>query len=489
MNRISLISSLAAICLASSGCEEVVGGAGGGSAAGAVSVALTTVPASARCIEIRVLAGSEVVGRKRTAFEVGSTARIDVVLSDQATDVDGLATDTDCPEDPQQELVDPRWTAPAVPLDPPRPGIVQHLVLAFYEASRADVSARFSFAPIGMSSFNGMQILGADGSIRQSAGSAFTGLAGITDFIQLEGGGYYNACAARANGQVVCFGYNGTGQLGNGTTGGWTSAAVTVSPEPGRTFTSVRSRSGTTCALGLYSGTNTPAPMSCWGNNAAGQIVSGGATNILTPTARGVALDVAIGSQNVCTLLAYGSVICQGANQAGTLGNGTTGAGLGGWATANVPGGIVALEAATNTYFAVRADGTVYAWGDGFAGLFGDGSYGGTRPTPAPIPGLPPVDDLQVGASTACARSGEAVYCWGNNNGGSVGNGTAGNWVNVPTRVSRLPPVVSLYVTSESTFCAVERDNTVWCWGVNPSKTGTGSPASYLYVPTKLTPE
>ena len=59
--------------------------------------------------------------------------------------------------------------------------------------------------------------------------------------------------------------------------------------------------------------------------------------------------------------------------------------------------------------------GEVFCWGSTTFGQLGDGVRLdlGVRAEPAAVSGLPPVQDVAVGLSRACAVAGDGIWCWG----------------------------------------------------------------------------
>jgi hypothetical protein len=72
---------------------------------------------------------------------------------------------------------------------------------------------------------------------------------------------------------------------------------------------------------------------------------------------------------------------------------------------------------------------------------------------------------------TACAIDGDQVLCWGSNDAGATGTGATSSPVNTPTPVvlaagtTKLPKPVDLGSAAGGTFCALEPNQTIWCWG------------------------
>src|SRR5437016_5308493 len=85
--------------------------------------------------------------------------------------------------------------------------------------------------------------------------------------------------------------------------------------------------------------------------------------------------------------------------------------------------GVVAIRTARHS-LALKADGTVWAWGNNGSGQLGDGTFT-NRSTPARVPNLPGVTAIAngIGHSLAPATDGQG-WAWGVNQYGQLGNGT-----------------------------------------------------------------
>jgi alpha-tubulin suppressor-like RCC1 family protein len=171
---------------------------------------------------------------------------------------------------------------------------------------------------------------------------------------------------------VTCWGWNNTGQLGNGTLKP-AYAPVAVSGLGTEPTASIASRANHTCAL------LTGGSVKCWGQNFDGQLGDGTSEHATAAVpvlglGAGSTVAVAAGSQHTCALLANGAVRCWGLNKRGQLGDATTTdtdspvpvGDLGGVALAVVTGGwhtCALLEA-----------GTIQCWGRNAEGQLGDGT-------------------------------------------------------------------------------------------------------------------
>ena len=126
-------------------------------------------------------------------------------------------------------------------------------------------------------------------------------------------------CAILDDGSAM-LGDNLIGQLGDGTT--TDSTPVAVSPMAGRTATALALGNYHSCAI-LGDGS-----IHCWGYNGYGQLGDGTNTNLNTPVAVNLpagrtATALALGWQHSCAILDDGSAMCWGDNDYGQLGDGT----------------------------------------------------------------------------------------------------------------------------------------------------------------------
>ena len=138
--------------------------------------------------------------------------------------------------------------------------------------------------------------------------------------------------------------------------------------------------------------------------------------------------------------------------------------------------------------YALRDDGTVWAWGQAPLGqLGGDWSAVGWSAVPAPVSGLSDVTDIDTGRYHALARRADGtVWSWGVNFEGGLGNGLL-TPSNVPVRVSGLTGVTEVAATDATSY-ALRSDGTVWAWGGNTNGAlGNASMAEYAQTPVQVT--
>ena len=212
----------------------------------------------------------------------------------------------------------------------------------------------------------------------------------------------------------------------------------------------------------------------CWGRNFKGRLGIPDVTQTERPDIvdlRNVA-DVAAGLFHTCAVTRKGFVFCWGFNGFGELGDGTQ---------KNRPRPVEAkglrdvkqLTTYAHATCALDRHGKVWCWGGGGFGLLGNGDVN-NRLRPTRVPGLSGVVQIDAGTFHACAatKTGQA-WCWGANAVGETGNGTPSKAVMKPTRVPGLTGVVAvaagggLASQKGGHSCALLRDGTVRCWGLN----------------------
>lgn len=236
--------------------------------------------------------------------------------------------------------------------------------------------------------------------------------------------GLQHACSLHAGGVVNCWGSAANGELGRDLGG----ATMTHFPGPpalpgGETVTHVSTGNAHTCVR--YQS----ATVSCWGNNALGQL--GNPDNSTTPPkVAGVANVASIhaGDFITCAVLNDGSATCWGTNGQGQLGRGTIGA-------ADPAPGAVLLPPGRNVRKLVMGhghscalldDGSVTCWGNNQFGQCGrdmaDGGVSSNYPTPIIVAGVANVIDIAAGGAHTCAVIDTGrVLCWGKHTEGQLG--------------------------------------------------------------------
>ena len=277
----------------------------------------------------------------------------------------------------------------------------------------------------------------------------------------------YTTLAVQADGRLLAWGDGDYGQLGTGQ-----MTDVPLAAEVFGLGDVVRIVGGQYHCLALRS----DGTVWAWGRNNNGQLGLGDTTNRYVPCQvpglSGV-VAVAAGGEFSLALLPDGTVLAWGYNSDGELGNGTTTQ-----SRTPVPvvglSNVVAVSAGTYHSLALKADGTVWAWGGNSNGMLGDGSSS-ARTAPIQVPGLSQITRVDCGSmfSIAVKKNG-TVLTWGNNSYGQLGDGTT-NSRNLPALVFGLSDVVEV-AGGNSHMLALKNDGTLWAWGQNGGgQVGDGS--------------
>ena len=336
--------------------------------------------------------------------------------------------------------------------------------------------------------------------------------------------GDHQTCAV-INGAVDCWGQNGDGEVGDGTTSQRNSPVSVIAPGTvsGSTtlltgvssaaFESLTVGSHVSCAR-LASG-----QLDCWGRNQEGEIGDGGGcwncgggnssyTNSSAPlyvngagptfwSSTGVSVSEEQGNTNTHSSAAtsVGGVRCWGYDGNGQLGNATTNsnvnsfplnvtlstaAGANPVVPTNLAGPVVATAGSHSCviFNSATITGGVQCWGAN-----GDGELGNNSTTQSSSPvvvqnvghtaALSGVTAIAAGGfnstqGTTCAVVSGGVDCWGDNSNGQVGdNSTTNRTSPVVTIAAGSPSAVNVSV-GDQLACALMSDSTMRCWGDNP---------------------
>lgn len=145
-------------------------------------------------------------------------------------------------------------------------------------------------------------------------------------FSRLYSGGTHT-CGITDTNETWCWGDNASGQLGSGTagTGGGTPARVTGGHRFVMMATGLTGNAG---GNGFTCGLTDQGQVLCWGLNDQGQLGNGTTTNQLLPTpilSGEVFVAVDGGDHHACAMTVDRRVFCWGSNAEGELGSGTAG--------------------------------------------------------------------------------------------------------------------------------------------------------------------
>ncbi len=293
-----------------------------------------------------------------------------------------------------------------------------------------------------------------------------------------------NDTCGMISGAVECWGNNGNGQDGNGTTNQQLTPGCVTNLTGVVPAIQVVQGFGHSCVLFSDGG------VWCWGDNSVGQLgnptPSSSSTPVVAQSVDAVSMgnpptQIAAGGDTTCALLSDGSVWCWGSNSRGQLGTGSANGG------ANPPTQVplpvasqVAVSPGGSFACALLANGGVDCWGSGYLGDFNLD----TNSAPVAAFQLTNATSIALGSGHACAivaKSGtpnSVLYCWGDNSESEIGEGDVNTGAfpmheNIPvvaTQVSGCtsacpPPVQITGVALGNNFTCVVAGGKVECWG------------------------
>jgi uncharacterized repeat protein (TIGR01451 family) len=215
--------------------------------------------------------------------------------------------------------------------------------------------------------------------------------------IAIAAGGNHSM-ALKADGTVLTWGFNGSGQLGVGN--------QTVNQDDRTTPVVVSGLGSGSGVIAIAAGGNHSMALkgdgsvAAWGDNAFGQLGIGNqsVTRGLTPegvsglgSGAGV-IAIAAGFFHSMALKSDGSLLAWGSNHNGELGNGDNGfPKTDQFAPVAVTGfgagsGVIAIAGGSHHSLALKSDGTEWGWGNNFFGQAGNGAVIGGQALPVTTP-------------------------------------------------------------------------------------------------------
>jgi alpha-tubulin suppressor-like RCC1 family protein len=273
--------------------------------------------------------------------------------------------------------------------------------------------------------------------------------------------GEYHTLVLKADQTVWSFGRNNSAQLGDGTT--ITRNAPTQVPGLAGV---VAIAAGTSHSLALLQ----DGTLRAWGANSAGQLCDGSTTQRASPvqvTGLSGVVAIAAGQLHTLALKSDGTVVACGSNTWGQLGTGATPAQTSTPVTVSGLTNVVAIAAGYAHSLALKADGTVLAFGYNTFGQLGDGTSS-TRTAPVVVPALAGITAIAShNMSSYLLRTDGlatgAIWAFGGNGQAELGDGST-TMRNTPVATALAAPVASVAAGYHHAL-AVALDGTILTWG------------------------
>ena len=267
--------------------------------------------------------------------------------------------------------------------------------------------------------------------------------------------GWHHTCAILTDKSVKCWGYNGSGQTGGGTSSSDRTISGTAGdPLSGQTATHIAAGEEHTCAI------LTDKSVKCWGSNWAGQ--TGGGASTLYRTISGTAGDplsgqtathIVAGYGHTCAILTDKSVKCWGLNFWGQTGRRTS-------------------------FSAISLDLTQLKLKLDMWGKIGGGTSSSSRTAGDPLSGQTATHIVAGYGHTCAILTDKSVKCRGVNTGGQTGGGTSSSSRTASGTAGGDPlsgQTATHIAAKGGHTCAILTDKSVKCWGsecVGPNRRG-----------------
>lgn len=204
-----------------------------------------------------------------------------------------------------------------------------------------------------------------------------------------------------------------------------------------------------------------------WGYNGDGQLGDGTTFHKNKPTQIGTATNwksISTGTNHSHAIKDDGSLWSWGANEYGQLGDGT-------YENRTIPIQIgkdtnwMSILTNTTHSIAIKKDGTLWAWGSNEYGQLGDGTYDG-RNIPMQIGTANDWQSIFAGYSHSLAiKKDGTLWAWGDDNNGKLGQGFIESQL-APVQIGTATDWQSVSGGSHHSF-AIKKDSTLWAWGWN----------------------
>ncbi len=274
----------------------------------------------------------------------------------------------------------------------------------------------------------------------------------FTDWKQVSG--WDATLAVRSNGQLYAWGPGAGGILGGGPTGTIASTANYSAPIQVGTMTNWKSITvaGFTSAFAIKQ----DGTLWVWGANQFGKLGTGNLTSFSSPVQIGSMNNwkqVSSGDEHTLAVKTDGTLWAWGANFRGALGTGFAGAtaAAGGYYSSPIQIGsmtnwkqVVVSGAglgAGGSSFAIKTDGTLWAWGSNVWGVLGTAGVNNYYSSPIQVGSLnnwKQVNGTVTSHSIYATKTDGTLWAWGANFNGQLGIGFSGGYYSSPIQVGSL---------------------------------------------------
>lgn len=307
--------------------------------------------------------------------------------------------------------------------------------------------------------------------------------------------GYMQTCSINTLSNLYCWGWNGTGALGDGSviTRSSPTAVNTTGVLSGLKIKAVSAGFYHTCVIASDDNAY------CWGQNGFGELGNNTTADSLIPVAvnrtgllNGLKIkSITAGYRYTCAIASDNNAYCWGYNASGQLGNNTNTVNPNALPVMVDRNGVLSgltvksISAGYNHVCVVASNNKAYCWGDNSYGAIGNNGSGSISVIPTTVDmngelaGMTIISVVAGGRYTCAIASNNKAYCWGREQYGVLGNGELNNTNQLnPTAVISdgvLNNLTIKYISvvsndsSQNHTCAIASNNKAYCWGFNGS--------------------
>jgi alpha-tubulin suppressor-like RCC1 family protein len=305
-------------------------------------------------------------------------------------------------------------------------------------------------------------------------------LGAVKTFCKVSVGGFHSL-AIDKNGRLWAWGNNSNGQLGNNTSANSVCTPVSVLGAI-KTFCHIAGGNSQSVAI------DKNGQAWGWGFNGSGQTGDGSATDRLTPVSvqgqKKTFCKIASGNGVTLSIDNYGRLWAWGFNGNAQIGDGST-------IPKRTPTRVCntrtfcEVKAANNHVLVIEKNGNVWAWGGNGSGQLANNSITSVL-TPVSVAGAVKTF-CQINAqnthSIALDKNGK-IWTWGRNDVGQLGIGSTIDYVATPRSLYGNKTFCKINNKLGSYSAAIDYQGRVWSWGQNTSnQLGTNN-----YITCTLTP-
>ncbi|MFN3827130.1 MAG: RCC1 domain-containing protein [Micavibrio sp.] len=294
------------------------------------------------------------------------------------------------------------------------------------------------------------------------------------------GVGLYSSCGIKSDNSLWCWGWNTSGQVGDGTISA--SRTVPTAVVGGGSWKKVFSSGYTSCGI------KSDDTLWCWGYNRNGQIGNGNFTDSSIPVAVSGGeswLTVGMATSYSCGILESGQLKCWGYNNMDPKLYGESI-----YPTDNSHGKKWKnVSAGAGFTCAIRNDDRLFCWGNDFGSLGSD--TGGSSWYPVEVSGGGSWRSVVAGEEITCGvKTDNTGWCWGayDYQGGLGDGSTSGSYDPVQVIGGAVWSTISVTYHYDYFYgCGIKLDGTLWCWGSNNSgQTGQGTTSGETLTPAQI---